>query len=60
MKEKNIYIINMQLSTWQGQTQQKKGDKYFVPTRGTQLFLPTKQERKVQKSASKIINSQAI
>ena len=40
--------------------QQKKGDKYFVPSRGIQLFLPTKQERKVQKSASKIINSQAI
>ena len=26
--------------------QQKKGDKYFVATPGTQLFLPIKPERK--------------
>ena len=40
--------------------QQKKGDKYFVATPGTQLLLPAKPERKVKKSPSKIINSQGI
>ena len=46
MKRKNLYNKYAAFNI-QGPMQQKKRDKYFVATPGTQLFLSTKPERKV-------------
>ena len=46
MKEKK-YLYNKYAALNITRTNPTKGGKYFVATPGTQLFLPTKPERKV-------------